>query len=908
LIFSLKAKFIYIFIIIITILYGILYYEKDRRINEYLVNKTENFHIMYNTIFMEFQDEAKIIFDTVINKKEVLELYAKVGKSDDDILRDQLYDLLENRYQYYKRIKVKQLHFHTKENITFLRMHKPSIYSDNLSHYRQTVAYVNKNRKYIAGFEVGRVYSGMRFVFPLRYHEQYLGSVEVSFDITALLTKFMDSYKSHCNFHIKKEIINSKTWDEYIKKYYIQSPFEDYYIEKDVLSEIKKRTPNFIFEKKKMQDNIAMKIGLENVAKNKAISVYDIIVDRIVTFIPVQNPVSKEVVAFFTIRSEAEFVHKVYQDFYIFIVLLIVFTLLVLFLMYQIIINKNKLTKHLQKLVNEKTKELNDINKNLEDTIEKRTLELKKKRLKYKNLMSFSSDGIMILSRDNGQLVEFSNKVESLLGYSKNELLSLTVKDWDKSIKSDEEYKARASLITEIPSYFERIHTRKDGTIYHAGITAVKIEIEGEEYTYASVRDITEQKILQDVLGEQKFELETILNTTKDGIAILDLETNFLFSNNAYLQMTGFTKAELLNKSYIELSAKEDKKRVQIVIEEVIQKGSVENFQKTCVVKDSKRIMIDMSLALMPDKQRILISTKNITELKRKERQINEYVQLVDKNIITSTTDLEGNIIDVSEAFCNISGYSKKELIGQNHRIIKHPDNGDELYKNIWASLDNNKTWKGEIKNRKKDGRFYWVEATISPIFDEYGKKVGYTSIRQNITDKKLIEEISITDPLTTIYNRRYFNDLFPKIINSAKRNKELISFMMMDVDYFKQYNDTYGHQMGDQVLIKVAQSLQDSLHRADDYCFRLGGEEFGIIFRASTKEEAYKFAHKIRENIENLKIQHSNNSASDYISVSLGVITQRGDEIKDMNEIYKEADNQLYRAKEEGRNRVNTL
>ena len=169
----------------------------------------------------------------------------------------------------------------------------------------------------------------------------------------------------------------------------------------------------------------------------------------------------------------------------------------------------------------------------------------------------------------------------------------------------------------------------------------------------------------------------------------------------------------------------------------------------------------------------------------------------------------------------------------------------------------------------------------------------------------KKLEKISITDDLTHIYNRRYFNEIFPKVINSSKRRNELVSFLMMDIDHFKQYNDTYGHQMGDEVLIKVAYAMKESLHRADDYCFRLGGEEFGIIFKSDTKDKAKEFAYKIRENIENLHIEHSGNSASDYVTVSLGLVCKNANDIQSDNQIYKEADDLLYKAKETGRNKV---
>jgi len=294
--------------------------------------------------------------------------------------------------------------------------------------------------------------------------------------------------------------------------------------------------------------------------------------------------------------------------------------------------------------------------------------------------------------------------------------------------------------------------------------------------------------------------------------------------------------------------------------------------------------------------------------IKKEQYKINQYIQLIDNYIITSSTDLNGNITEVSDAYCKISGYSKEELIGQNHRINRHPDLDPNIHKIMWETITHDKTWQGEIMNQNKSGKTYWIYGTISPKYDEDRKKIGYTSIRQDITNKKLIEEISLTDGLTDIFNRRYFNEIFPKTINSAKRNNALVSFLIMDIDYFKQYNDTYGHQKGDEALIKVAQCIKNSIHRADDNCFRLGGEEFGVIFKTDSKEKSKQFANKVRQNIESLHIEHSGNSASVYMTISVGLVCKNANEIKDDIELYKDADEQLYRAKELGRNKVMSL
>ncbi|MDN5071184.1 transporter substrate-binding domain-containing protein [Aliarcobacter butzleri] len=297
-----------------------------------------------------------------------------------------------------------------------------------------------------------------------------------------------------------------------------------------------------------------------------------------------------------------------------------------------------------------------------------------------------------------------------------------------------------------------------------------------------------------------------------------------------------------------------------------------------------------------------IISLKN-RQINNLNNQMKKYIKIVDENVLTSSTDLDGNITYVSEAFCEISGYTKDELIGQNHRIIRHPDMLDATYKDLWETISSGETWKGEIKNKKINGDYYWVKASISPIYDNKQTIIGYTAIRQDITDKKRIEEISITDGLTNIYNRRYFDEVFPKIINSAKRKNELIAFLFMDIDHFKQYNDNYGHQKGDDVLIKFAKCLKDSLHRSSDLAFRLGGEEFAIVYQPETKEKAIEFANTIKNNIEKLQIKHEFSSVRLYITASMGLVCKNANDIDD--KIYTQADALLYEAKKSGRNQV---
>lgn len=288
-----------------------------------------------------------------------------------------------------------------------------------------------------------------------------------------------------------------------------------------------------------------------------------------------------------------------------------------------------------------------------------------------------------------------------------------------------------------------------------------------------------------------------------------------------------------------------------------------------------------------------------------KTAQHKTYLDIIDNYLIASNTDLTGTITGVSKAMCEISGYAEDELVGQKHNIIRHPDMPSSLFKELWETISSGKVWENDIKNKKKNGDEYWVKTRISPILDESNKTIGYASIRIDITDKKRIEELSLTDELTKLCNRRYFNDIFPKEILRAIRESKEIGFAIFDIDNFKLYNDNYGHQAGDMALQKLSDTVMKHLHRASDYCFRLGGEEFGILIYDINIDKFRTLLENIRKAIFNLQINHKYNNKFNFITASFGATTFKCNCDISIKTIYKFTDELLYFAKKDGRNKI---
>lgn len=204
-------------------------------------------------------------------------------------------------------------------------------------------------------------------------------------------------------------------------------------------------------------------------------------------------------------------------------------------------------------------------------------------------------------------------------------------------------------------------------------------------------------------------------------------------------------------------------------------------------------------------------------------------------------------------------------------------------------------------------GKEYYFSVYAKEIYENNTMHMMVTlnDITEIYTIRHKFEDLSMQDALTGIYNRRYFNAMFPKELNRAKRTHESFCFAIMDVDNFKLYNDNYGHDAGDEALQKITAKVTELTQRSNEFFFRLGGEEFGCIWSAYTKEKALAYFENICKEIQNLKIEHLYNEKYGVLTISIGACYLEDASKGEVKQIYKSADNALYKAKERGRNRV---
>ncbi|NIO04639.1 MAG: diguanylate cyclase, partial [Proteobacteria bacterium] len=226
---------------------------------------------------------------------------------------------------------------------------------------------------------------------------------------------------------------------------------------------------------------------------------------------------------------------------------------------------------------------------------------------------------------------------------------------------------------------------------------------------------------------------------------------------------------------------------------------------------------------------------EEILQCEKTEGEISRLARAVEQSPAPVViTDSNGNIEYVNPKFVQLTGYTYEESIGQNPRILQSGKQPPELYEELWETITKGKEWRGEFINKKKNGDLYWEDASISPMKNEEGAITHFVGVKEDITERKRTEEtmrqLAYHDPLTGLPNRLLFKDRLTIALAQANRNRQKLAVMVLDLDHFKDVNDTLGHSVGDQLLQAVGKRLTTGLLRKNDTVARMGGDEFLLL------------------------------------------------------------------------------
>lgn len=321
-------------------------------------------------------------------------------------------------------------------------------------------------------------------------------------------------------------------------------------------------------------------------------------------------------------------------------------------------------------------------------------------------------------------------------------------------------------------------------------------------------------------------------------------------------------------------------------------------------------IRTDITARIMAEQTSLAAAVDARKQAAVSKREV-EYLQAaLDAHAIVAVTDMRGIIRRVNDKFCQISKYSREELIGSTHSIINSRHHSPEFFATLWRTIASGQVWTGEICNRAKDGSLYWVYTTIVPYMDRTGRPLQYTAIRADITERKLAEQaaqhMAFYDALTDLPNRRMLIEQLQRFLSSSTRTGHFGALVFIDLDNFKRINDTLGHYSGDLLLKSIGNRL-NHLFRQCDVVARFGGDEFVVLLTELGHNLNYASSSVSEVGIKilaSLSAPHGIGEKEVSITGSLGVVMLAGEDTGH-EELLKHADIALYQAKAAGRNQM---
>jgi len=577
----------------------------------------------------------------------------------------------------------------------------------------------------------------------------------------------------------------------------------------------------------------------------------------------------------------------------------------------------------------------------------------------FEDAFSSHSSIMLLIEPNTGQIINANASATSFYGYSLEQIKELKIQQINL-LSANQVAQERRAAKAENRNYFIFRHKLADETVKTVQVYSSPIKFKGQELLFSIIRDISSERLVQEQLWHYQSNLEAmvdeqvkVLNKQSEqharllligiislsilsvfliyllhrkvkadiqvntlskiveqspiSIATLDANGNVTYSNNQFNASQDIRKrnTDTGNSNFLNSYLKHNSSFSEAIEKEqnaLTWQGEL--FSKDVNGDDFWEYANIYPLAGAFHNAKQVIISQNITAQKEYEKEL----RLASTVFHTATEavmicDAHNRILAINKAFTEITGYTEQEAIGGCPSLLKSGHHDGEFYQQMFSQLEDTGQWQGEICNRRKNGEVYYEWLAITALTGPTGKPEAYVSLFSDITKRKLAEDKiyhqANYDTLTGLANRSLFSDRLKHCLNVAERESGQVALMFIDLDGFKQINDTLGHAQGDVLLQGVAKRLIKML-RKSDVVSRLGGDEFAVIL--STADDIYSIERVASKIVQEVARPFNLGGKKGYVTASIGIALFPEDGMNS-EDLLQKADNAMYRAKSGGKN-----
>lgn len=532
---------------------------------------------------------------------------------------------------------------------------------------------------------------------------------------------------------------------------------------------------------------------------------------------------------------------------------------------------------------------------------------------RYRTLVEHAPEAIVVLDPDSGHFVDVNENATRLFGLPRAALLALGPLELSAPVQLDGRSSAdaapayiAAAVRGETP-VFEWVHRDADGWDITCEVRLVRLRSGERWLVRGSILDIGERKRIEAALRESEAKFAAVFRVCPESISISTVDDGvYVDVNDAYEQVFGYKRERVLGRSALDLGVWVDALERRDLVRRLERDRIVQDFDASIRRADGEIRIARMSGGLLElnGKRCVIMVVRDVTRQKEQEEALRLAARVFESTAEgILITDPRSRIVAVNQAFTELTGYTEGEVRGRQPSLLASGRHDRRFFDDMWAGINRNGRWHGEVWNRTQAGEVRPYLITISALRDDRGTVLNYVGVLRDIStikqSQQQLEYLANYDALTGLGNRNLFYTRLKVGIEKASRHRRQLAVVFVDLDNFKVINDTLGHDVGDVLLSEIAKRIKTCVRQEDVVC-RLGGDEFTVCIEDFVDAQALVgTAQRLTQAIS----EPCHITGHDiFVTASVGISVYPNDG-KTMSELLKNADTAMYKAKEQGKN-----